>query len=73
MTDCYEIDVKLNSNVDLRDPRNGFDGGNQILLTSGAIIELYNVYFDLDKYAIRKDAEKELNWVKSILEDNSDM
>lgn len=73
MTDCYEVNVKLKSNVDLRDPANGFEGGNQILLTSGAVIELYNVYFDLDKFFIRKDAEKELNWVKSILDSNPDI
>lgn len=73
MSDCYEMDVKLNSNVDLRDPANGFDGGDQILLTSGAVIELYNVYFDLDKFNIRRDAEKELNWVKNILASNPDI
>lgn len=71
--DCFKLNVELKSNVDLRDPALGYEGGDQILLSSGAIIELYNVYFDLDKYTIRKDALKELNWVKSILEDNADI
>ena len=73
IVDCFDLPIELKSNVDLRDPSLGFDGGNQILLTSGAVIELYNVYFDLNKFDIRRDAIKELNWIKSILEDNPDI
>lgn len=76
--DCLPLEVKMNSQVDLRDPNGGLlgedgSGSGKILLKEGVSIDLYNVYFDLDKYFIREDAIEELLWVQKVLEDYPDM
>ncbi len=75
MTDCYDLSLLMNSTVDLRDPSLGYTGtgSNQILLKEGTIIDLYNIYFDFDKYNIRNDAKEELEWVRKILADYPNM
>ena len=36
-------------------------------LAQGEVIELYNIYFDLDKYAIRDDAETDLQFLLMLM------
>jgi outer membrane protein OmpA-like peptidoglycan-associated protein len=40
---------------------------NRVLLRKGTTIELYNIYFDFDKYNLREDGTEELQWVRRIL------
>jgi len=63
----------MNSLIDLRDPSSGYAGADRILLQEGAVVDLYNVYFDLDKYNIRADAEPELEWVLELMNRFPDM
>jgi len=72
--ECLDLDIIMNSDVDLRDPANGYSPtNNNIVLKEGTVVDLYNVYFDLDKYNIRGDAIEELEWVRRILVDYPDM
>lgn len=69
MKDCYDLELAMNSEVDLRNPSLGFEGSNQILLKEGTTIDLYNIYFNFDKYDLRPDGKEELEWVRQILKD----
>lgn len=73
MKDCFDLDVELNSNVDLRDPRHAYAGGGKVIIKKGAIIELYNVYFDFNKFNLREDGLKEIDWINQLLKANPNM
>ena len=47
--------------------------GNYASIEEGTVIELYNVYFDLDKYNIRPDAQTGLNDVYQLMIDYPEM
>lgn len=72
--ECLDLEMVMNSNVDLRDPSLGYSPTtDKIVLKEGSVIDLYNVYFDLDKYDIRPDAIEELEWVRKVLSDFKEM
>ncbi|MDW7693971.1 OmpA family protein [Flammeovirgaceae bacterium SG7u.111] len=67
--DCFPVEVPLSFNRDLLPP----ELSGKVPIYAGMVIELYNIYFDLDKYFIRSDATSDLEELYALLIKYPDM
>jgi outer membrane protein OmpA-like peptidoglycan-associated protein/tetratricopeptide (TPR) repeat protein len=71
LTISSELRDTLKENINFE--KNLFMDINKAGLDVGKVLELNPIYFDLDKYDIRPDAEIELNKIVKIMNENSTM